>query len=138
MTIRGRHGERGVAAVEFAIVMPTIILICAATVAIGTAWRTNVRMQSIATDAARLCGVRPGPEITRCLDALINVQTVSTNCMTINSDLDRATRTVLGPDGSSVNTIESTVRIECSYALIPGILAMTPLDLRARVSTVSN
>ena len=133
-----RNGERGVAAVEFAIVMPTIILISAATVAIGTAWRTNLRMQSVAADAARLCGVRPQADIENCLNALVTPQSISTNCASLEADLDRTTRGSTGPEGVEVVTLESTTTIQCSYELIPNILAMVPLDLSARVTVVSN
>ena len=74
--MKSRNGQRGVAAVEFAIVLPTIVLICASAVGLGTAWRTSTRMQSIAHDAVRLCSLRLPDEQEACLNAQVSADGV--------------------------------------------------------------
>ena len=131
--------QKGVAAVEFAIVLPTLILLCASAVGLGTAWRTNIRIQSIANDAARLCGVRPDAEQTGCVDALVNVDTVSSNCVNLNGNISAINESVAGGvDGALITVFTSRVEIDCEYALFPALSAVPPISLTGEAIVVVN
>jgi Flp pilus assembly protein TadG len=131
--------QKGVAAVEFAIVLPTLILLCASAVGLGTAWRTNVRLQSIASDTARLCGVRPDAEQTGCVDALVNVDTVSANCVTLNGNIVSINQAVSGGvNGEFITVLTSRVDIACEYALFPALSAVPPITLTGEAIVVVN
>ena len=131
--------QKGVAAVEFAIVLPTIVLVCASAVGLGTAWRTNVRLQSIANDTARLCGVRPAAEQGDCVEALVNVDTVSGNCINLNGNISSVNQQIAGGvDGALVTVLTSRVDIVCSYSLFPAISAVPPITLSGEAIVVVN
>lgn len=131
--------QKGVAAVEFAIVLPTIILLCASAVGLGTAWRTNVRLQSIANDTARLCGVRPDADQPGCVEALVNVDTVSGNCTNLNGNIASINEQVAGGvDGALVTVLTSRVEIVCDYLLFPALSAVPPITLSGRATVVVN
>ena len=133
--MKSRNGQRGVAAVEFAIVLPTIVLICASAVGLGTAWRTSTRMQSIAHDAVRLCSLRLPDEQEACLNAQVSADTVSTNCLSLNHNLIAANDNVLEA-GAEVLAIE--LIITCAYSLFPAVSAVPPITLTASATTVVN
>ena len=129
-----RQSERGAAAVEFAIVVPLVILLCAGSVAIGNAWRTNIRMESVAHEAARLCGVRPAAEQGTCLEALVSVATVSGNCQQLTPTISSSTEETFA--GTSV--LVSKVTVTCQYSLMPGISGVPPLILETSVEGLAN
>lgn len=132
--VGNRQGEHGVAAVEFAIVIPLVILLCAGAVAIGNAWRTHIRMESVANEAARLCGVRPAPLQAECLEALLNPNTISTNCL----DLTPAIATNVEETFGGVSVLVSEVTVTCAYSLLPALSGVPPLTLQTRVEGVAN
>lgn len=139
MRRRENNRQKGVAAVEFAIVLPTIVLLCASAVGLGTAWRTNVRIQSIANDTARLCGVRPAAEQTACVEALVNVDTVSGNCINLNGNIAAVNEQLAGGvDGELVTVLTTRVDVVCAYTLFPALSAVPPIRLSGQAIVVVN
>ena len=132
--VGNRQNEHGVAAVEFAIVIPLVILLCAGAVAIGNAWRTHIRMESVANEAARLCGVRPAQFQEDCLESLLNPNTISTNCLNLTPAISTGVEETFG----GVSVLVSEVTVTCSYSLLPGLSGVPPLTLQTRVEGVSN
>ena len=134
MKAQRKSGERGAAAVEFAIVIPLIILLCAGSVAIGNAWRAHIRMTSVAQEAVRLCGVRPAPLQAGCLEALVNRETISLNCQDVTPTITSGTDGMFG----GVSVLTSQVTVQCAYRLMPGISGVPPLTLETRAEGLAN
>lgn len=133
--MKARNGQRGVAAVEFAIVLPTLVLLCASAVGLGTAWRTSNRMQSIAHDAVRLCSLRLPDQQEACLNAQVNVDTVSTNCLSLTHNLIAANEIVLE---AGAEVLAARLTLTCAYSLFPAVSAVPPITLTASATTVVN
>ena len=131
----GRQHEKGVAAVEFAIVIPLVILLCAGGVAIGNAWRTQVRMESAANEAARLCGVRRGNNNRQtCTEALLSPNTLSANCTSVTADIKTTEETTF----DERKVLRTSLYVECDFALLPGISGVPPIKLKTRARGVAN
>lgn len=134
MQIRSNSGERGVAAVELAIVIPLVFLLCASAVAIGNAWRANLRLETAANEAVRLCGVRGAQFQQACLDQLVSPSTVSANCTNVNASIESGSE----PSFGGASAYVSRVRAVCNFELLPGISAVPQLQLAVLAEGVSN
>ena len=132
--MRLKSGERGVAAVELAIVIPFVFLLCASAVAIGNAWRANLRLETAANEAVRLCGVRGAEFQEACLARLISPTTVSENCVNVNASIDSGSE----PSFGGASAYVSRVRAICQFELLPGISAVPKLQLAVLAEGVSN
>jgi Flp pilus assembly protein TadG len=60
-----RRGQRGTAAVEFALVLPLVLAIVLAMVQIGLLVRDRLIVESAARSGARAAAVEPGDDVTR-------------------------------------------------------------------------
>ena len=124
---------KGVAAVELAIIFPFIILICTSAVTLGSLWSTSIRMDSIAQDVVRVCGLAQEAQFDGCVERYFNEDSVSTNCRSINHSYTGFEENI---EGRTV--LSSRLTLECNYMMFESISAFEPITLTSVARGVRN
>ena len=116
---RGRD-DRGIAAVEFALIAPVLLALLVGIVVAGTTAVGHLRVQSAARDGARAGSVDPGTGCTLALgrlDAMVGATSCTTiaTCPGTNSTISvTATQTVTIPlIGDRTVNLDATATFEC-------------------------
>lgn len=117
----GHRGERGAAAVEFAILLPLLVIILFGIIAFGLAMIQKVTYVSAAREGARYAAVHCRPQATSCTNALI-AQRVSdsANGYTIGPGSPTANRDCNAAPGQPV-TVSWLQTIPITIPLVPDL-----------------
>lgn len=117
------HHDRGIAAVEFALLAPMLMTLLVGIVIAGTAGLGQLKVQSAARDGARAASVEPGVGCTVALDRLAGTEqstgtsscsTVSVCPGTVSTIAVTSTQTVTIPIiGSRTITLDADATFEC-------------------------
>jgi len=75
-----RSADPGLAAVEFALVLPVLVILLFGTVVAGTVYVDHLRVQSAAHDGARAGAISPGEGCATALQRVAGINGASANC----------------------------------------------------------
>ena len=119
MTPRAIDGERGSATVEFALVIPIVLLLLVALVEVAVVARVQIELQGAARQGARVAATNPDPAVA--VDAVHEA---------LSEDLTRSV--IVTVERPAVVGREAVVRLSLRHYLAVLLFGGVPVDLSAR------
>lgn len=128
---RGTRDERGVAAVEFALVLPLLLILMFGIVEFGLAWYSKQVLTNASREGARAGIVWQDPKMT---DSEITA--VVQNYLTQSGFTQPVTVTVTGAGGASGDPLTVKVSENYSFNVLPGFVAAVTGQITIESTTV--
>jgi Flp pilus assembly protein TadG len=119
VTPRVIDGERGSATVEFALVIPMVLLLLVALVEVAVVARVQIELQGAARQGARVAATNPDPAVA--VDAVHEA---------LSEDLTRSV--IVTVERPAVVGREAVVRLSLRHYLAAVLFGGVPVDLSAR------
>jgi len=127
---KGRRSESGASAVEFAILLPVLMMVLFGIIEFGLALYRQAILTNASREGARLGIVQSVPAIT---DAQINavINTYLTNAGINPGDMNPAP-TITGAGGVTGTPVRVTLTLPYTFAVLPNLTSVVPtINLRA-------
>lgn len=123
--------ERGIATVEFALVLPILLMTLFGIIELGMAWYTKQVLTNASREGARAGIVYSSPSMTSG-----EVQTIVQNYLNNSGFTQPVTITVTGTGGASGDPLTVTVSHNYTFNVLPGFVQSMVGDISIEGKTV--